>query len=127
MSRRTVSADTPSWVARLEIRTTGLAASSAMMRWWRGSLRVVGRRGGAKRMVVEALFYSRRRGDTEGTRAQRAGGHTDTPRNDPGIARAHAARAPLAHGAIGPICTTRRARPRRTAEIVNESLRRPLV
>jgi 2,3-bisphosphoglycerate-dependent phosphoglycerate mutase len=77
--------------------------------------------------LTETPFYYLRHGETDWNRAHRAQGHNDIPLNATGVAQAHAAQAPLTLCAIATICTSPLARARRTAEIVNERLRRPLV
>src|SRR3954468_22317430 len=105
MSRRTVSAETPSWAARLEMRTTGTEPSSLMMRWWRSCLRLLMWRcrrfrlkmqelsspGKPGRMLVERTFYYLRHGETDWNREHRAQGHNDIPLNETGLAQARAA------------------------------------
>ncbi len=78
-------------------------------------------------MLHTAPFYYLRHGETDWNREHRAQGHNDIPLNATGIAQAHAAKAPLARCEIATICTSPLARARHTAEIVNETLRRPLV
>ncbi len=78
-------------------------------------------------MLAAKSFYYLRHGETDWNREHRAQGHNDIPLNDIGIAQAHAARVPLAGCAITTICTSPLARARVTAEIVNQTLQRPLV
>ena len=78
-------------------------------------------------MLLAKPFYYLRHGETDWNREHRAQGHNDIPLNATGIAQAHAAKAPLARCAIATICASPLARARVTAEIVNQTLQRPLV
>jgi broad specificity phosphatase PhoE len=78
-------------------------------------------------MLLAKSFYYLRHGETDWNREHRAQGHNDIPLNAAGVAQAHAAKAPLARCAIATVCTSPLARARVTAEIVNETLGRPLV
>ena len=78
-------------------------------------------------MLVAKPFYYLRHGETDWNLERRAQGHNDIPLNATGIAQAHAAKAPLGRCDIVTICCSPLARARVTAEIVNETLRRPLV
>jgi probable phosphoglycerate mutase len=78
-------------------------------------------------MLRATSFYYLRHGETDWNLERRAQGHNDIPLNATGIAQAHAAKAPLARCAIATICASPLARARVTAEIVNQTLRRPLV
>jgi len=78
-------------------------------------------------MLLSKPFYYLRHGETDWNRERRAQGHNDIPLNATGIAQAHAAKAPLARCAIATVCASPLARARMTAEIVNQTLKRPLV
>jgi len=78
-------------------------------------------------MLVERTFYYLRHGETDWNREHRAQGHNDIPLNQTGIAQAYAAVPALARCEIATVCTSPLARARRTAEIINETLGRPLV
>ena len=78
-------------------------------------------------MLLAKTFFYLRHGETDWNREHRAQGHNDIPLNAAGIAQAHAACEPLARCAITTICASPLARARVTAEIVNQTLRRPLV
>ena len=78
-------------------------------------------------MLLAKTFIYLRHGETDWNREHRAQGHNDIPLNATGIAQAHAAKAPLARCEIATICASPLARAHRTAEIINETLRRPLV
>src|SRR5438067_11542 len=78
-------------------------------------------------LVVERTFYYLRHGETDWNREHRAQGHNDIPLNETGVAQAYAAVPALARCGIATVCTSPLARARRTAEIVNETLGRPLV
>jgi probable phosphoglycerate mutase len=78
-------------------------------------------------MLRETCFYYLRHGETDWNREHRAQGHNDIPLNATGIAQAHAAQVPLARCDIATICASPLQRARATAEIVNQTLRRPLV
>ncbi|MBI3516578.1 MAG: histidine phosphatase family protein [Proteobacteria bacterium] len=77
--------------------------------------------------LAAAPFYYLRHGETDWNREHRAQGHNDIPLNATGLAQAEAAQLPLARCDIATICTSPLQRARATAEIVNQTLRRPLV
>ncbi len=78
-------------------------------------------------MLVERTFYYLRHGETDWNREHRAQGHNDIPLNETGLAQARAAVAGLTRCNIATVCTSPLQRARVTAEIVNETLGRPLV
>ena len=80
----------------------------------------------AARLAAKPFYYMRH-GETDWNRERRAQGHNDIPLNPTGIAQAHAAKTPLGRCDIATVCTSPLARARTTAEIVNQTLRRPLV
>ncbi len=72
-------------------------------------------------------FYFVRHGETDWNRLRVMQGHTDRPLTDIGLAQAAQVAPAAAKEPIATVCTSPLLRARRTAEILNEGLQRPLV
>ncbi len=78
-------------------------------------------------MITHQQFYYVRHGQTDWNLNRRLQGNADIPLNDTGIAQAHTAKDKLAGQPIATICTSPLQRARRTADIINEVLQRPII
>ena len=78
-------------------------------------------------MTTACPFYFLRHGETDWNKTRRYQGQQDVPLNAVGLAQAETAKGLLRGHAIGRSAAVRLARAHRTAEIVNERLRCPLI
>ena len=72
-------------------------------------------------------FYFIRHGQTDWNKQRLVQGQTDVPLNAVGLSQARVAKELLATMSIATVCTSPLGRARRTAEIVNEALKCPMV
>ncbi len=77
--------------------------------------------------ILSAPFYFLRHGQTDWNRENRCMGQTDIPLNDRGIAQALSARNSLIQAAITAIYHSPLSRAKMTAEILNVTLKCPLI
>jgi probable phosphoglycerate mutase len=78
-------------------------------------------------MLTPKPFIFLRHGATDWLREHRVQGQSDVPLNEEGVDQARHAAERLRGAAIATVCCSPLQRARRTADIVNEVLRRPLV
>ena len=78
-------------------------------------------------MLTPTAFYFLRHGETDWNRRRIIQGQTDTELNATGLAQAAAVIATVAKLSVATICYSPLRRARRTAEIVNQALGKPVV
>lgn len=78
-------------------------------------------------MILHKQFYFVRHGLTEWNHMRKLQGSSDIPLNEVGISQAHQAAEKLSGQPIGTICCSPLQRARKTADIVNKVLKRPIV
>ena len=78
-------------------------------------------------MITHRAFYYVRHGQTDCNLKRKLQGTSDIPLNETGVEQAHAAQQILAGTNIGTICCSPLIRARKTADIINEKLQRPII